>query len=344
MPKPSAAPKPVTPKAKTPRPPDDWPALLRSGPEGVGKWNKLTRARRRAVDLAGADLSGCDLTGVNLVEVSTGLARFEGSTLAEAKLLGTRAEGANFDRAVLRGADLSQADFCKASFAGADLTGADLSGSSLQGADFTGAVLNDTTLDGALFDKNTKWPAGFTLSGELTWAGTGTDPRLSGRGQKAVATDVHGLIARLNQTIDPRRMKRTLDMLKSGKNQLFAEVAADHVRGIVRSQREEDLVYSCVLTDSGAYACCTPDLSLCMGLRGEPCKHILVLVIGLVRAGLVDAGTVDGWVKVAAKQNHKWNKKTRDHVSDTLLRYKGAEAGEVDWRPTETLPEDYYSL
>ena len=27
-----------------------------------------------------------------------------------------------------------------------------------------------------------------------------------------------------------------------------------------------------------------------------------------------------------------------------LFKYKGAEAGEIDWRPTETVPEDYYAL
>ena len=33
-----------------------------------------------------------------------------------------------------------------------------------------------------------------------------------------------------------------------------------------------------------------------------------------------------------------------DHelMSEVLLRYKGAEAGELDWRPSETVPEDYY--
>jgi hypothetical protein len=30
-------------------------------------------------------------------------------------------------------------------------------------------------------------------------------------------------------------------------------------------------------------------------------------------------------------------------MSTTFLRYKGAEAGEIDWRPTETMPEDYYA-
>jgi len=31
-------------------------------------------------------------------------------------------------------------------------------------------------------------------------------------------------------------------------------------------------------------------------------------------------------------------------MSQTFLKYKGAEAGEIDWRPTETVPEDYYAF
>jgi hypothetical protein len=139
-------------------------------------------------------------------------------------------------------------------------------------------------------------------------------------------------------------MKRTLDMLKSGKNQLFAEVEPTLVRGIVRSQKEEDLIYSCVLIEDGTYACCTPDLAICLGLRGEPCKHILVLLVGLARAGRLDPAMVDRWVVAACQKNHRWNKTTKNHVSDTLLRYKGVQAGEVDWRPTETIPEDFYAM
>jgi len=33
----------------------------------------------------------------------------------------------------------------------------------------------------------------------------------------------------------------------------------------------------------------------------------------------------------------------KEAMSAILLRYKGAEAGEIDWRPTETLPEDFYA-
>jgi len=55
-----------------------------------------------------------------------------------------------------------------------------------------------------------------------------------------------------------------------------------------------------VLTEGGTYACCTPDVEPCMGLRGEPCKHILVLLIGLVRAGELDPTTADRWVTAGA--------------------------------------------
>jgi hypothetical protein len=362
---PTSQKKPASPSATKPqRAAIDRPALLKAGPAGVRKWNGLTAAERKKAALAGADLGGCDLSEVNLRGVPAKKASFAGATLARAKLTdGSFAEadfssadlqaadlkGAQAPEAVFQGAKLTRAVltrgmFFGASFAGADLTGADLTDTNLHKADFTGATLDEATLDGASFDERTKWPAGFVLPAEVSWAGRGTDPRLSGKGKDAVATDINGLMARLKAVIDPKRMKRTLDMLKTGKNQLFAEIEPTLVRGIVRSQKEEDLVYSCVLTADGIYACCTPDLSLCLGLRGEPCKHLLVLLIGLARAGQLDPTTIDRWIVAVAGKNHRWNKTTKNHVSDTLLKYKGAQAGEIDWRPTETIPEDFYAM
>jgi hypothetical protein len=350
-------------KAK-PRPPAvDWLAVLRSGPVGVRRWNRLTRAVRIAVKLKGVDLGKCDLAGADLRYVDARGASFAGALLGGAKLRWARLTGTDFSAADVREADLhltdltaadlsaanlarsdlDSSDLRRAKLVGADLTGTKLS-ALLDGADLTGATLTGADLSGATFNEKTQWPEGFVVPAEAKWYGRGTDPRLVGKGKKAVAVDINGLMARLNAVIDPKRMKRTLDMLKSGKNQLFAEVEPAHVRGIVRSQRDEGLVYSCVLTDDGTYACCTPDLSPCMGLRGEPCKHILVLVIGLARAGQLDVATADRWVVAGAARNHRWNKTTKNHVSDTLLKYKGVEAGEVDWRPTETIPEDFYAM
>ena len=46
----------------------------------------------------------------------------------------------------------------------------------------------------------------------------------------------------------------------------------------------------------------------------------------------------------ARDKKHKWSEGLRDEIGDTLLRYKGAQAGEIDWRPTETMPEDFYAM
>jgi hypothetical protein len=342
----------------------DWPFLLRTGRDGLRKWSRLRAEERKAVDLGGADLGGLDLSGANFVGVKAKKAIFAGSTLAranlsdaqldgadfsttdltEARLSGSRAPEALFRGAKLAGADLNDAMLFGCSFDGADLAGADLSEANLHRADLAGARLDGTKLEGASFDGRTAWPPGFAVPAEAIFAGRGTDPRLVGKGKSAVAADINGLVARLQGLIDPKRMKRTLDMLKTGKNQLFAEVEPTLIRGIVRSQKEENLVYSCVLTADGTYACCTPDLAICRGLLGEPCKHILVLLIGLARAGRIDPARIDPWVVAACAKNHRWNKITKNHASDTLLRYKGVQAGEVDWRPTETIPEDFYAM
>ncbi|CAN5604331.1 hypothetical protein BH23PLA1_BH23PLA1_25080 [soil metagenome] len=344
--------------------PADWVTVLRSGPDGLKKWNRLQAAERKRIKLDDADLGGIDLSGMNLRGVSAkqasfakakltqaGLseghfdrANFSQADLNEASLKGARATEANFLGANLEKANLSGGMCFGASFAGANLNRADLNNSNLCKANFQEARLDDANLDRASFDLQTQWPVDFVIPAEVLFIGRGTDPRLKGKGKKAVATDINGLMARLNASIDPKRMKRTLDMLKSGKNQLFSEIEPTFVRGIVRSQTADDLVYSCVLMDNGSYACCTPDLSPCLGLRGEPCKHLLVLLIGLARAGELDPATIDPWLVTAVGKNHRWNKTTKNHVSDTLLRYQGVQAGEIDWRPTETIPEDFYTF
>lgn len=333
-------------------------------PGAVKKWNRLTVAQRSKVQFTGADLGGCDLTGINLngVRAADGAsfagavltdarltgsftnASFAGATLTRAKLTGGAFDGADFSGAKLAGADLSESHFRRATFAGADLTGANLTDCNLLGADLTGATLTDAVFAGGSFNKETRWPVGFPPPGDMTWHGQGTDPRLAGKGKKAVAQDINGLMARLHKIIDPARMKRTLDMLKKEKHQLFYEIEPAMVRGIVRSQKTADLVYSCVLTEDGIYSCATPDVEKCMGLSNEPCKHILVLVIGLARAGVLDPATADRWMLAANTKGPRWNKTVKNHVSDSLLKYKGAEAGEIDWRPTETIPEDFYAM
>jgi hypothetical protein len=346
------------------KPATDWVAALKGGPDGVKKWNKLMRAERAAVkfakgDFAGADLSGANFRGLVMSKFKAAGANLSGANFTGAYSLGSDFRGADLSGAHLRGANVRDADFSdaklagvdfregralRAKFAGTDLTGADLSGVELSGADFTNATLADANLAGATFDEKTKWPAGFAIPGEALWRGKGTDPRLSGKGRKAAATDINGLMARLHASIDEKRMKRVMDMLKKERNQIYSVVEPNMVRGIVKSQRDIDTVYSCVLTDDGTYSCATPDMAQCMGLSNEPCKHLLTLLIGLARAGELDPTTADKWVVAAGKKNPRWNKTVQNHMADSFLKYKGAQSGEIDWRPTETIPEDFYAM
>jgi hypothetical protein len=153
-------------------------------------------------------------------------------------------------------------------------------------------------------------------------------------------TNFADLLASLEHK-DPSRMSKALDMLKKERFKLFAQVEGDSIIGVVRSQSEAERVYSCRLTSAGSYACCTQNLNACGGLRGALCKHLLVLIVGLARAGQIDPAVVDAWVKASRAQKPELD---RDIMTATFLRHKGAEAGEIDWRPTETIPEDYYAL
>jgi uncharacterized protein YjbI with pentapeptide repeats len=140
---------------------------------------------------------------------------------------------------------------------------------------------------------------------------------------------------------DKDKVKKATKMLKAERFQLFNDIAETHVLGVVKSQTDPDLVYACRIDGEGHYACCTQNLNICGGLRGSVCKHLLVLIIGLVKAGQLDPGTIDGWVSRTHGGKPELNKET---MGEIFIKYKGAEAGDVDWRPTETVPEDYYAL
>jgi hypothetical protein len=66
-----------------------------------------------------------------------------------------------------------------------------------------------------------------------------------------------------------------------------------------------------------------------------------VLIVGLVQAGELDPTTIDAWI---AKTHNIKSELDKENMGAIFLKYKGAEAGEVDWRPTETVPEDYYAF
>jgi hypothetical protein len=153
--------------------------------------------------------------------------------------------------------------------------------------------------------------------------------------------DFATLMERLPRMVDGGRLANALAMLRAERFQLFADVKDDAIVGVVRSQTSKDRVYSCRLSSTGEFSCGTQNLRACGGLQGRICKHLLVLLVGLAKAGQLDPATAEKWVKATCRRGPVFNK---DALSETFLRYKGAEAGEIDWRPTETIPEDYYAL
>lgn len=340
---------------------------LRGGPGGVKKWNARTLAERQsagpyrkvdlsgqalakadlgALDFAGACFDGADLTAAELNVADVKKASFRGATLEKAYIAYAKLAGADLTNASLAGCDLRGIRWlAKVNLAGADLSHANLSHVDLRGVDLSTAKLNDTAIYQARFDEQTRFPPGFTIPESLIWAGTGTDPR---RPLLPLASSQPGTLSfddfmdRLRGEVSSASLDKALKMLQAERFQLFSEAKADGFVGVVKSQSSADLVYACRLAADGTFACCTQNLNRCGGLNaGSLCKHLLVLVVGLTKSAAVDPVSVDAWVKASCKKGYQLDK---EQMTATFLRYKGAEAGELDWRPTETIPEDYYAL
>lgn len=339
-------------------------AELHAGSAGVKKWNerpsqdraKLGKLRKhdfsnanlKGAHLDSQDLEGCNFADANLIKAYFNGAQLKGVDFSRANLTGANMASAKPADAIFAGAkvikcNLRVANFLRTNFRNADLTGSDFSFASLNGADFTGATLIDVEFHQTKFDESTIFPPGFVLPEGLLWKGTGPRP---GAAPLPPAPPVGSLtfddfIQRLNKNVEAARMEKAADMLKAERFQLFAEVTDDSLTGIVKSQSSQELVYSCRLSANGSFGCCTQNLRPCGGLRGALCKHLLVLIVGLAKAGELDAATVDHWVKLSRRQKPGLDE---EPMSATFLRYKGAEAGEIDWRPTETIPEDFYAM
>lgn len=153
--------------------------------------------------------------------------------------------------------------------------------------------------------------------------------------------DLPQLVKNLTEATDASRMSKVTKMLRAERFQLFSSVTDEHVTGVVKSQTDRDLVYACRLGKNGEFFCCTQNLNHCGGLRGALCKHILVLAIGLAQSGELDPARANAWAQASRARKPELHK---EDATATFVRYKGAEAGDIDWRPTETIPEDYYAL
>jgi hypothetical protein len=277
-------------------------------------------------------------------ETQSNACDFTCAILAHAHLRG-KFNDCNFTEATLTEAQMYDVDFGGCNFLNADLRGASCCQCDFAGADLSQANLADVDFDWSSYDRDTKWPADFAKpeKDDLRFKGRGMDPLLL-RQVKAKAQsgpiNFETFVDHLLNSFDRDRLKKSLKMLKSEKFQLFSEVGETFVAGIVKSQTDPDLVYSCRLTSEGQFSCCTQNLFACGGLRGALCKHLLVLLIGLAKANELDPTKTFQWVIQSQAQKPLLD---REVAGEILLRYKGSEAGDIDWRPTETMPEDYYA-
>ena len=318
---------------------------LRDG-SGIDKFNKMSDQKKSLLNLSKIDLSGCNLAGVKFEKCGKlSEANFSNADLTGADLNNTSLMDCDFSNAKLTGANLLSTQCKDTNFANADLTGANLQNADIRGANLSGATLDKVEWNyGPKFDHETKWPKGFKIPMELEWKGVGPDPRLvPSKSEKKLPkpTDFPAFLERLKNATDTAKLDKALKMLKAERFNLFAKVSDAEMVGVVKSQSDPDLVYSCRLASDGSYSCCTQNLNVCGGLRGSPCKHLLVLIVGLTKAGELDPATAHEWSQSTRGRKAELDK---DAMTETLLQYKGAEAGEIDWRPTETLPEDFYAM
>lgn len=270
--------------------------------------------------------------------------KFSETDLSDARLQGTF-RNCDFTAANLRGAEIVDSDLRKSCLKDADFTDANLRGSNLREIDLTVCKsIKGANFAESQYDAKTVLPEAFPQERDLVWKGAGPDPykeKLRKLFSKISSADFEEFIKQITERFEKARIQKALDMLKKEKFQLFTDVDTTSIGGIVKSQTDKELLYSCRLAGDGSFSCCTQNLKACGGLKGSLCKHLLVLVIGLVKAGRLDPTSGVKWVLYSTLEKPKVD---RDLSSELFLKFKGAEEGEIDWRPTHTVPEDYYAF
>jgi len=335
---------------------------LCGGPEGITRWNARPQWERSSAKLRRAYLSGADLSQANLRELDLQHASFLAAQLNQANLAFGKCQNACFDRASLSQSNASGASFREASFQGAvlsrcnfrsanlrqaklqqaDLSEADLRHANLRGADLSDAVLTGIQLEGVQYDETTRFPNGFLVSRLMRWAGKGSNPHLPGASAGPLEPiELEGFLAKLREEAHGPSLNRALYVLKKERFTLFTQAKDDGLIGVIRSHATPNLVYACRIGPGGEFGCCTHYLHACQAMSGRLCPHLLVLLIGLAQAGQLDLARTRRWVEDC---NLMQPTVDREKLSEVLLRYKGAEASEIDWRPTETVPEDFYAF
>ncbi len=326
------------------------------------------------IDLAGASFYALDFQKANFEKANLARTRFDYGKcdLSDARFCNANLKKAMIWATALRvdftGASLIDVSFCGtrasgAVFKGADLTNGLFRNCDIRGADFSTANLSEIVFEYTKYDEKTIFPSTFmdridTIVDShgrpgLIWTGKGPQPVSALHSQQIDPSqqtaqqvvieeiDFVGLVAKVKNTVEQSRFDQTMKMLKSQKFQLFSEVSDQFIAGVIKSQTDANLVYCCQLCSNGNFSCSTQNLRACGGLRGVPCKHLLVLILGLAKAEQIDPTTVSTWMDASISRKPTCD---TERTTATFVKYGGAQCGEIDWRPIETIPEDYYAF
>ena len=335
-------------------------------------WPKINLRDR---ELMGTKLAKANLTGADLSYTILNRAQLKSARLDRATGWGTQLRAASLIDASLVQTSLYCAFLNDANLRGANLSDAVFENCDLRGADFSTANLHDTVFRGSKIDEQTKWPKGFALTWNMVWAGTGPSPLpeppppppeptpvaadedfddddldgddLDGDDLEAEETDdegtaeagdLAGFLDQLEEHVSVGKLDKALDLLQATPLELFYDLSKSAVSGVVRAPDDPDLAFCCHLSDDGAYGCCSSNLATCNGLRGSLCKHLLVLLVGLVQKGVLPAERAAQWVAASTENKPETDKEL---CSQSLERLESATRGGPAWKPVATNPEDF---
>ena len=238
-----------------------------------------TFAKKKAGHYRKTDLSATKLAAISLVQLNFQDSLFDQADLSQADLSEGQFKAASFKSAELEHASgtkikAAQADFSDANmeyvdfiqglfkdakFNRAKLAQANLNSCNLLGADFTDADLSQANLQFSSYDEETIFPEDFIPPDSMVWKGTGESPaiikRRAVRDNKTLNMTIEDFMQALVDTVEASRLDKALKMLKKSSFDLYTQVSEDGITGVIKSQSDSELVYSCHLSSAGKFCC-----------------------------------------------------------------------------------------
>lgn len=100
------------------------------------------------------------------------------------------------------------------------------------------------------------------------------------------------------------KLVKAYKMLRDSQ-QLYYQIKPDTIFGVIKSQRDDNLIYACYLRADGSYMCLTQNGNKCGGLKGRtPCKHIMVMVLHIGQ-NLRTHATLSQWLENSLESSLK---------------------------------------